>query len=686
MVVLSGACLLFAVPAAARTATYHGFRVSVPAGWPVYRLAGDPRTCVRFDRHAVYLGQPGASERCPVTAPGRTEAILVSPHAVRVGGGALMRFRAARVVVTATWNRRPAVVAHALGRPVHVTRFRPSPAARLATAPTATKPVYTGLGFDACAAPSESAMRAWSSTYLAVGVYIGGANMTCAQPNLTSTWVGDQSAAGWHLIPTYVGLQAPSNSCGCAAIVPAQAAAEGAAAATDAIAQMQALGLGPGNPIYFDMEAYNPTTATTAAVLTFLSAWTTQLHASHYLSGVYSSSDSGIKDIAAAAGTSFVEPDDLWIANWNGQQTTTDPNVPATLFASHARLHQYAGAHNEKHGGVTINIDSDYLDGATAGASVSLPNGVPVTPVAPTLAVTPAVNGTVALHASWPGVATIGSWQLLAGLTPTTLTPVGSPVVTTGDAVLTSRSEFPYFEAQALDATGQPLGTSAVTPTPAHVAIYGRSAFVGNHGNGTVPVGCFTGKRCVISTTITAGHRVMARTGGEIVPAGGGRILHFSLSPRGLAKVEAARRKTLAVRIVARDRSGVTGAETINLVGFSTRGAGPARSVSDAPSLQLFGGTEFVFRRTGGGILAGCFAAAPCTVTATLSAGRTAIATSTPQSLGVNELGYIHFALTRHGRALMRRAKGNQLGVRVGLLDSVSGARAAGRVVLINYG
>ena len=76
-------------------------------------------------------------------------------------------------------------------------------------------------------------MSAWSSSpYRAVGVYIGGANMACSQANLTSGWVSTETAAGWHLIPTYVGLQAPVDDCGCASIDPGQATAQGRAAAT----------------------------------------------------------------------------------------------------------------------------------------------------------------------------------------------------------------------------------------------------------------------------------------------------------------------------------------------------------------------------------------------------------------------------------------------------------------------
>ena len=45
--------------------SYHGHRLVVPAGWPVIRLASDPTACVRFDRHAVYLGTPGRPPELP---------------------------------------------------------------------------------------------------------------------------------------------------------------------------------------------------------------------------------------------------------------------------------------------------------------------------------------------------------------------------------------------------------------------------------------------------------------------------------------------------------------------------------------------------------------------------------------------------------------------------------------------
>src|SRR4051812_37942913 len=58
---------------------YGGYEIEVPASWPVYDLAHHPTTCVRFDRHAVYLGHPGADQRCPAHSVGHTETVLVEP-------------------------------------------------------------------------------------------------------------------------------------------------------------------------------------------------------------------------------------------------------------------------------------------------------------------------------------------------------------------------------------------------------------------------------------------------------------------------------------------------------------------------------------------------------------------------------------------------------------------------------
>src|SRR5919198_2040415 len=53
---------------------YRGLHLRVPAGWPVFHLDADPTRCVRFDRHAVYLGRGGSDQNCPGRPVGRTEA------------------------------------------------------------------------------------------------------------------------------------------------------------------------------------------------------------------------------------------------------------------------------------------------------------------------------------------------------------------------------------------------------------------------------------------------------------------------------------------------------------------------------------------------------------------------------------------------------------------------------------
>jgi len=319
----------------ARSLNFAGKRVEAPRGWPVYRLARHPGMCVRLDRRAVYLGVPSPDQRCPAGAIGRRHAILVEPARGAAGASALPR------------------------------------ASGSAARASAGSGVFTGLGFDACATPSARTMGAWSSSpYRAIGVYIGGVNRACSQPNLTASWVSAETAAGWHLIPTYVGLQAPSSSCSsCAKLSASQASAQGAAAATDAVAQASAVAIGPGSPIYFDMEAYTPGSSASAATLAFLEAWTAKLHALGYVSGVYSSGASGVADLADQYGTAYISPDDIWVADWNGQPSGADPYLPAGSWARHQRIHQYRGGHAETYGGATIDIDNDYVDAATVGTA-----------------------------------------------------------------------------------------------------------------------------------------------------------------------------------------------------------------------------------------------------------------------------------------------------------------------------
>ncbi|GIF95998.1 glycoside hydrolase domain-containing protein [Catellatospora citrea] len=399
-----------AVTEGSRIVDYRGYRVAVPASWQVVDLSTAPRACVRFDRPTVYLGHPGDQSSCPADLVGRTAALVIEPldtvaagrlapqAAVTATGAAVaagavshddaiqVAVRGAGVLVTAAHTPdteslvRRILASASLGRDA-----KPSSASLLATA-TATgaaaaaaplaaagpQPgVYTGKGFDTCAAPSQSTMNAWrnSSPYRAVGIYISGASRSCAQPNLTASWVTNQTANGWRLIPIELGRQAP---CGTRqpkmSADPATARSQGVTAANSAVSAAQALGIPAGSAIYNDIEQYPSNASCKAAVLSFLSGWTEQLHVRGYLSGMYSSGSSGVTDVCSAYhDPGYTRLDHLWIAWWNGvADTDAGPYCDASYYTNHRRLHQYVGEVLETWGGVQINIDRNYLDVSTS--------------------------------------------------------------------------------------------------------------------------------------------------------------------------------------------------------------------------------------------------------------------------------------------------------------------------------
>lgn len=363
---------------AVKNVSYLGRTFTIPASWPVIDLAADSTTCVRFDQHAVYLGPVPADQQCSARTIGRTDALVVQPAA----GPAVARssedpashqidVRAPGISVTATYSanstRMTDILASAGLPPPVADAARTTAAPRRETsfvaataAVAAATTDFTGLGVDPCSAPSGDEMNAWraSSPYGAMGIYIGGANMGCSQPNLTADWVSAQAAAGWRFFLLYVGPQAPGSSCAsCSTITSANA--EGVSAAQDAAAHAASLGFGAGSAIVYDMEAYAP--SGTASALAFMSSWTKQLHALGYYSGEYSSLSSGIGDLINNY-NSYAMPDIIDAAAWDGDATTSSTLIPSTDWADHQRIHQYSGGVDQTFGGYTINVDQDYLD------------------------------------------------------------------------------------------------------------------------------------------------------------------------------------------------------------------------------------------------------------------------------------------------------------------------------------
>jgi hypothetical protein len=248
-------------------------------------------------------------------------------------------------------------------------------------AQAATPGDITGYGFDQCLAPGQATMDRWmqSSPFLAVGIYISGDSRGCrSQPNLTPTWISTQLAAGWRLLPITLGPQASCLSSfprygTDATINPAAGAGDYAAAKAQGVAEAaktvgvaQGLGLPGGTTLWYDLEGFDATnTACRESALSFLGGWTEQVRALGYVSGVYSSAGSGIQELDRARQTRptrFTLPDRIWIARWDGQANTSTTYIPEDGWRPGGRIKQYQGGHDENWGGVTINIDSNYLE------------------------------------------------------------------------------------------------------------------------------------------------------------------------------------------------------------------------------------------------------------------------------------------------------------------------------------
>jgi hypothetical protein len=279
----------------------------------------------------------------------------------------------------------------ALAATVGLTASSSTATATTTTANPITPGNLVGYGFDQCEAPSQASMTAWLkySPFRAVGIYMSGSLRYCqAQTNLTPTWVHTQLTTGWRLLPIHLGRQA---SCSTRTryqgnLISADptdtysaARAQGRYEANVATAAAKNLGIVARSTLYYDLEAFNITIASCRqSSLWFLSAWTRQLHTNGYVSGVYSSAASGIKaldDARVAPGNTVTMPDQIWIGDWNGEADANSTYIRSDGWAGR-RIHQYQGGHNETWGGVTINIDRNYL--SLSGNAETLPP--PATP------------------------------------------------------------------------------------------------------------------------------------------------------------------------------------------------------------------------------------------------------------------------------------------------------------------
>ncbi len=275
-------------------------------------------------------------------------------------------------------SARSAAAAAVLACALVLAPFRPA-----AAEPNPVTPGdFRGYGFDQCLAPTQKAMDVWlnHSPFLSVGIYISGNSRACrSQPNLTPRWIAAQLRKGWRLLPITLGPQASCSDRfprydddpviigrpGRRDNFPA-ARRQGRAEAAKAVSAAKALGIVPRSTLWYDLEAFDHTNRRCReSALAFLSAWTNKLHDLEYVSGVYSSAGSGIKvldDARVERPGVYTMPDMIWIARWDGVANTSTSYIRDDGWRPGGRVKQYLGGHDETWGGVTINIDRNFLD------------------------------------------------------------------------------------------------------------------------------------------------------------------------------------------------------------------------------------------------------------------------------------------------------------------------------------
>jgi hypothetical protein len=589
--------------------TYQGRTFSVPATWQVIDLEKHPETCVRFDRHAVYLGTPGARQDCPAKALGRTEALLVQP-AQRTAGQALSTARVTRnttdhtyratapgLTVTGSYGSDRAAVERVLdgaGLPAAgaassapAEPVRPEAAAALPEDATS----FQGKGFDRCAAPSGAQMQAWkgASPYGAVGVYIGGVNAGCGV-TVDAAWMQNQYAAGWKYFPIYVGPQASADagSCGGSCDVIGDPQQDGADSARDAVRAAGTLGLPAGSVIYYNMEHYDGSHS--AVVTAFLESWTRTIHDLGYRSGAYGSLSSLINDLVdVAQGGGYLAPDVIDFAKWDDNPTTDEPKIPAALWPDHQRIKQYSGDLTETHGGVTLNIDANQLD---VGA------GTP----------TPPVQKDTVL--AWSGATTVSNGapaELAATLTEK---DGGAPVtgrevamsLGTGDGAqgCKAKTDDKGRAVCTVASVQQPLTADATVPAAA--AFAGDDAYKAAEAGATLRLQYVTGRAFGLSANVPLPllsvkidptpdtGDVRTATAGTEAPACNPSVSALILSADTLCAEVAATTgpsKATATASVAKARIGITGLPVVEVSGLTATSASSCAAQQGSTSLTL---------------------------------------------------------------------------------------------------
>ena len=317
--------------------------------------------------------------------------------------------------ITATWNRHPDVIRRALGRLPSALSTAP-PVRRVtaarSTRGTAAGAVYTGLGFDACTAPSPAAMSAWSSRYHAIGHLhrrhergVPGLepDRIMGEPGIRGGLAHDPDLRGpsgpKRLVRLVLGDQPTQGGrrrdCG------RQRRDQRSPIPRTRGRQPDLLRHGGLSPrIRDDLDgAQVPLGLDRAASLSRLRLGRLQQRRLGHP-----------RTWRPSTARATSSPTTSGMPTGTARRSTSDPLHPGRgLDLRISASISTRAAHSETHGRFTLNIDRDYLDGSTAG-----PASVAPAP-APSVKVRPGVDGSVRLNAAWPGATRIAAWQVLAG-------------------------------------------------------------------------------------------------------------------------------------------------------------------------------------------------------------------------------------------------------------------------------
>lgn len=239
--------------------------------------------------------------------------------------------------------------------------------------------VVIAEGFDTCAAPSQSLMNTWwnSSPYYFIGIYAGGENIGCPQPNLTASWVTTNINLGWMMLFLWPGNESECWTGGAGGgpgpdpISPNTSTAydQGETAANHAAAAADNLGFSSGT-IYYDLEPFGGTSACIASAQSFINGWDYQMDQNTvYVGGLYGSSEgSYLADFASIDNP----PLSIDGADWdNNPDPSVMAGVPSGDWPGNERIKQFLGNYYRDWGGAGSGME---IDGDCSQADIMGPH------------------------------------------------------------------------------------------------------------------------------------------------------------------------------------------------------------------------------------------------------------------------------------------------------------------------